>query len=138
LLAPSLGAAVPATTTTIGRLVRHTSGRYGVELRFDRLPAQLEVLAPITATPSRLDLSLGAVRRIRQNFIRRFRVRTPTGDEVRKVRDHRLVGHYLFRTPATCNGSWPAELTVGLAGQVKRTSTRIACTKVAPPAPAQS
>lgn len=132
LLAPSLGARVPASTTTLGRLVRKASGRYGVELRFDRLPAQLDVKSPITVAPSRLDLSLGAFRRVRQNFTRRIKIRTPTGYEVRKIRDHRLVGHYLFRTPATCNGSWPAELTVGVAGQVKRTSTRIGCTNAAP------
>lgn len=128
LLTPSLGTTVPATTTAFGRLVRHASGRYGVELRFDRLPVQLDVKPPITAAPTRLDLSLGAFRRIRQNFTRRIKIRTPTGYEVRKIRDHRLVGHYLFRTPATCNGSWPAALAVGFAGHVSRTSARIACT----------
>jgi hypothetical protein len=127
---------VPATTTTIGRLIRRASGRYGAELRFDALPAQLAVAPPVTATPSSFELALGAVRRTRQNFVRRFKVRTPTGYEVRRVRDHRLVGHYLFRTPARCSGAWPVELTVGAGGDVKRTSAQVPCTNTAPAAPA--
>jgi hypothetical protein len=127
LLAPALGASIPSTTTTVGRLVRRASGAYGVELRFAKLPVQLGVAAPITATPARLELTLGAVRRIRQNFSRRVKVRTLSGYETRKIRDHRLIGHYLFRTPGSCNGSWPSEVRVGFSGRVKRTTSRIAC-----------
>jgi hypothetical protein len=130
LLAPSIGTTVPATATSSGRLVRR-SGRYSFDLRFDELPAQVGVAAPVTATPASLDLSLGAARQLRQNFVRRFKIRTPSGFEIRKVRDHRLVGHYLFRTPSSCNGSWPAELAVEIGGRVKRTSAPIACTKAA-------
>jgi hypothetical protein len=128
LLAPSLNAPVPESTTTFGRLIRHRSGRYAVELSFDKLPAELDVASPVTATPSGLELSLGAVRRVRQNFVRRIKIRTPSGFQVRKVRDHRLVGHYLFRTPGSCSGSWPAQLSVGVGGRVKRTTARIPCT----------
>lgn len=111
-LLPASISAVPRRTTTIGRL-RRTSGRYGVELRFDQLPVQLAVAAPATAAPARLELTLGAVRRVRQNFIRRFRVEMPSGTEVRKIRDHRLVGKYLFRAPSSCRDTWPAELRAG-------------------------
>ena len=128
LLAPSLGTEVPTATKTTGRLVRRASGAYGIELRFAQLPAQLDVAAPITATPARLELALSAVRRTRQNFIRRIRVRTPSGYEVRKIPDHRLIGHNLLRTPRSCHGSWPSELRVGFASGVQRTATRLACT----------
>jgi hypothetical protein len=129
LLAPSLGTDVPSTTVTVGRLVRPRSGSYGVELRFDQLPVALDVKAPATATPSRLELSLSAFRRVRENFTRHFRVRTETGGwQVRKVADHRLVGHYLLRTPVSCSGSWASELRVGLPAGEKRTARRISCT----------
>ena len=129
LVAPALGTSIPRTATTVGRLVRRASGAYGIELRFPKLPVQLDVAAPITATPARLELALSAVRRIRQNFIRRIRVRTLSGYEVRKIHDHRLIGHHLLRTPRSCSGSWPAELRVGFRGVVKRTASRIPCTK---------
>ena len=131
LVAPALGTSVPSTVTTVGRLVRRASGAYGIELRFAKLPVQLDVAAPITATPARLELSLSAVRRIRQNFIRRIRVRTLAGYEIRKIPDHRLIGHHLLRTPGSCNGSWPSELRVGFPGLVKRTASRIACSRAA-------
>jgi hypothetical protein len=129
LLTPDLGTSVPRVATTTGRLVRRGSGAYGIELRFTQLPAELNVAAPITAKPSRLELSLSAVRRTRQNFIRRIRVRTPTGYVVEKIRDHRLIGHDLFRTPATCRSSWPYELRVGFADGVKRSAGSFACAK---------
>lgn len=129
LLTPSLKTKVPSLATTVGRLVRASSGQYGVELQFAKLPVQLDVVAPITATPRRLELSLGAVRRTRQNFTRRFKIRTPTGYEIRKIPDHRLIGHYLFRTPPSCRGSWPSEVRARFAGVEKRTTRRITCFK---------
>lgn len=129
LLTPSLKTKVPSLATTVGRLVRASSGQYGFELQFAKLPVQLDVVAPITATPRRLELSLGAVRRTRQNFTRRFKIRTPTGYEIRKIPDHRLIGHYLFRTPPSCRGSWPSEVRARFAGVEKRTTRRITCFK---------
>lgn len=129
LLAPELAASVPSTGTTVGRLIRRASGRYGIELQFPKLPVKLDVAAPMTAMPARLELTLSAVRRTRQNFIRHIKIRTPSGSEIRNVPDHRLIGHYLLRTPASCNGSWPSELRVGLPGGVKRTARPIPCTR---------
>jgi hypothetical protein len=138
LLAPALGTRVPSTATTVGRLIRRASGTYGIELRFAKLPVQLDVAAPITATPARLELSLSAVHRTRQNFIRRIRVRTLSGYDVRTIADHRLIGHHLLRTPRSCDGSWPAELRVGFPGLVRRTANRIACSKAVSGIPSQS
>jgi hypothetical protein len=129
LLEPMLGTTIPRATITIGRLVRRRSGGFGFELRFPALPAALQVAAPITAAPDRLELSLSAVRRVRKNFIRRYRVRTPTGYEVRRIPDHRLVGHELFRTPRTCGGSWPYELRVGFPDGIQRSTGRAPCLK---------
>ena len=129
LLAPALGTSVPSTVTTVGRLIRRSSGAFGIELRFAKLPVKLDVAAPITATPAQLELTLSAVRRVRQNFIRRTRVRTLSGYEIRTIRDHRLIGHHLLRTPRRCNGSWPSELRVGFPGRVKRITSPIACSK---------
>jgi hypothetical protein len=129
LLAPSLGTSVPSFATTTGRLVRRASGAYGLELRFTELPAALQVAAPITAKPTHLELSISAVRRTRQNFFHRIRVRTPSGYVIQKIRDHRLVGHDLLRAPRSCGTSWPYELRVGFPGGVQRTTGRFPCTK---------
>lgn len=127
LLAPNLGADVPASSVSVGRL-RRTSGRYGAQLGFDRLPVEFDVEPPVTAAPARLELSLGAMRRVRRNFTRRLKVRTPDGHEIRRIKDHRLVGHSLFRAPA-CNGSWFAEVSTGFADGSRRTTVRIPCLK---------
>jgi len=129
LLAPALGTSVPTVATTTGRLVRRRSGAYGLELRFTQLPATLRVAAPITAKPTRLELSLSAVRRIRQNFIRRYKIRTLSGYEIKKIPDHRLVGHDLLRTPRSCRSSWPYELRVGFPDGVRRSTGTFPCTK---------
>jgi hypothetical protein len=132
LLAPALGSPVPVTATSSARIVRRASG---IELRLAQMPVELAVTAPVTAAPARLELALSAVRRTRQNFIRRFRVRTPSGYQVRRIRDHRLVGHDLLRAPRTCRGSWPYELSVGFPDGTRRSSGSIACTKPVSGAP---
>ena len=122
LLPPALSAAAPASVTTTGRIVRRGSA---TEIRFERLPVRLDVPRPMTGVPSKLELSLTAVRRTRQDFVRRVRVRTLDGYETRRIRDHRLIGHPLFRAPERCGGSWLGELRVGGAGRARST---IACT----------
>jgi hypothetical protein len=120
-LGPALGT-VPTTSTTVARLVPRSSG---VELRLPSLPVRFTAPSPVTIAPSRLELQLSAVRRTRQNFTRRIRVRTLSGYEVRKIRDHRLIGHYLFRAPKTCSGAWSSEVRAA----AKRTASRITCSK---------
>jgi hypothetical protein len=114
---------------TVGRLVPRRSGAYGVELRLAQLPVELGVPLPVTVTPARLELSLSAVRRTRLDFVRRLKVRTLAGYEIRKVSDHRLIGHNLLRTPRSCSGSWPFELRVGFPAGVTRTAGRVTCAK---------
>lgn len=127
LLEPALGSAVPALTTVSGRVVRRRPGRYGLEATFPVWPGELSVPASMTATPTRLELALGAVRRTRQDFVRHVRVRTPGGYRTREVPDHRLVGYDLFQTPPRCGGSWAYELRMVFASGVKRTGGRFTC-----------
>lgn len=129
LLVPELGVAVPGTVTSTGRLVRRASGRYGVELVLPGLPVDFQVPAPAGVSPARLELNLSAVRRTRQDFIRRYRIRTLSGYVIKRVRDHRLVGHALLRTPRACGSSWPYELRVAFADGTQRTAGQFACTK---------
>jgi hypothetical protein len=131
LLVPVLGASVPSGGTATGRLVRRASGAYTFELRFAELPVQFAMRAPATATPTRLEFGLSAVRRIRQDFVRRIRVPTATGYEIQKIPDHRLVGHDLLRAPPHCRSAWPWELRVGSPGGVVRTTGELACLKTA-------
>jgi hypothetical protein len=126
-LGPALGADVPGTMSAVGRLVPRRSGAYGVELRFAELPVELDVARPVTATPTRLELVLSAVRRTREDFVRRVEVTTLDGTEVRRVEDHRLIGHHLLRAPRTCRGSWASEVRVGVPGGAKRIASRIPC-----------
>ena len=126
LLAPALGSQIPTATTTVGRLIARRSA---IELRFAELPVAIAVPEAITATPNALEVALSAVRRRRDNFIRRIRIRTPSGFEVRKFKDHRLIGHHLLRTPTSCRtGSWRSELRVGFSGDVRRTRIDMPCT----------
>jgi hypothetical protein len=118
LLTPELGVSVPTTATVTGRL------RPGIEVRLPAAPVRFTVPSPVTATAARYELSLSAVRTTRENFVRKIKVPTLSGGyEIRKVKDHRLVGHNLFRTPERCSGTWSYELTVGSA----RSTGRIPC-----------
>jgi len=88
------------------------------------VPIRFSVGAPTSVTTLRFELNLSAVRRTRQDFIRKIKVPTLSGGyEIRKVKDHRLIGHNLFRTPERCSGAWSYELTVG----AKRSTGRIPC-----------
>jgi hypothetical protein len=97
----------------------------GTLLGADSVAALLE--PSLGTTLPRTATTIG--RLVRQNFIRRYRIRTPSGYEVRRIRDHRLVGHELLRTPRTCTGSWPYRLTVGFPGGVQRNTGRLPCAK---------
>jgi hypothetical protein len=107
---------VPTVAITTGRL-------RGRELRLPGVPVHFSVSQPVTATPLRFELNLSAVRQLRENFVRTIRVPTLTGYEVRRIKDHRLVGHYLFRAPQRCAGTWSYELQVG----AKHSTGRIPC-----------
>jgi len=128
LLSPALGAAVPHVSLVRGRVVRRSAGAYGLELRFTGFPGLLSVPGTVAAAPTRFELALGAVRRVREEFTRHVRVRTLHGYTTRQIRDHRLVGHDLLRNPATCRSSWPGELRIGFPSGVQRTTARIGCT----------
>jgi hypothetical protein len=118
LLTPAIGTSVPTTATMKARL------RKGPELRLPGVPVHFSVDPPATATPLRLELNLSAVRHTRENFIRKIKVPTLSGGyEIRKIKDHRLVGHNLFRAPERCSGTWSYELTVGSS----RSTGRIPC-----------
>lgn len=127
LLRPFLREAVPSVSVTTARLVPTRSGPYGLEARFGGLPGELRVPASMTAAPARLDLAVGALRRVRRNFVRLVKVRTLTGHRTDRIRDHTLVGYDLLRNPARCAGGWPWELKVGFAGAVERRNGRIDC-----------
>jgi hypothetical protein len=118
LLTPELGTSPPSMAIATGRL------RPGIEVRVPAAPVQFSVNPPATATPARFELNLSAVRRTRQNFIRKIKVPTLNGYEIRRIKDHRLVGHNLFRTPDRCAGSWTYKLDVG----AQRSSGRVPCT----------
>ena len=118
LLTPEIGMSVPATATMRARL------RPGPELSLPGVPVRFAVSPPAIVTPLRFELNLSAVRHTRENFIRKLRVPTLDGGyEIRKVKDHRLVGHYLFRAPERCSGTWSYALTAG----AKRSTGRIPC-----------
>ena len=125
LLAPALGTTVPQSVTTTARLVRGSSG---VELRLSELPVTLAIAPPAMGSPSSLDLSISAVRRVRENFVRRYKIRTASGYEIRRIRDHRLIAHHLFTAPRRCVSSWAFSIRVTYAGgESKRSAGTFPC-----------
>ena len=78
---------VPSTATAVGRLVRRRSGAYGVELALREAARRARRRARRSPPrPTRLELALSAVRRTREDFVRRIEVTTLDGTEVRKVK----------------------------------------------------
>ena len=128
LVQPLLGTRIPSTTTTTARFAR-SGGR--LEFRLADLPAQLVPAPPATATPARLELSLGASRSVRQTFYHRVRVPTASGgSRIQRIRDHRLVSRDLLRTPGRCTSSWTYVLRSG----TQRSSGTIPCLAALPTA----
>jgi hypothetical protein len=82
------------------RLVRHRSGPYGSQLRFDSIPASPSLPPGFSVRVDRIQVRLGASRRIR--------VRRRVHGRTRRVRKR----VYLIRNPRTCSGSWPYALHV--------------------------
>jgi hypothetical protein len=113
-VAQVFGTQLPRRATVTGRIVPIASGPFGLELRFDALPGGLSVPRPLSAQVIRLKLSFGAVRRQRQNFTRKIRVRTVNGGtQTQRIHDHRLLGFHLLRRPTTCPGGWPVAVVLG-------------------------
>ncbi len=83
--------------------------------------------APAVVSPTRFELAIGAVRRVREDFVRHLRVRTVNGYRTQTIPDHRLVGYELLRNPQRCSGTWPADLRLGFPSGVRRTSVPISC-----------
>jgi hypothetical protein len=131
LLGPLLGGSLPLplTSVAVGRLVPPRSSQYGPELQFDELPALPPAPANGSVSPTSLDLTIGAVRRVRVDFVRRVRVATPTGPRIRRIPDHRLVAYHLLRNPRTCRASWPYRVTVDFAGAARQHAGRVGCSR---------
>lgn len=111
LLGPSLEALPPTITVSSGR-VDSSPARFGLALELAGLPSAVRARAPALVTPTKLELTIGAVRRVRRSFVRRVVVRTPGGRRIERIRDHELVGHDLLRAPSRCSGSWDSELRI--------------------------
>ena len=126
LLAPALDAMPETVTVATGRVVR-SSGSFGLELEIPGLPTAVRTRAPATTKPLSLGLTLGAVRRVRRDFVRRVVVRTPGGRRVQRVPDHELVGHHLLRTPSRCRGTWISELRIAFPGTTTRARGELFC-----------
>jgi hypothetical protein len=113
----------------VGRIVRIPSGPHGVEFRIEGMPGGLALPAPLAARVVRVKLAIGAVRRLKRTFYRRFTTTTPSGGKrVRRVKDHHLFPHHLLRNPRRCvGGSWGWELRVVFPDAIQRTVGRQSC-----------
>jgi hypothetical protein len=109
-----------------GRIIRLTSGKYGLEVRWGGMPGGLQIPPQlgqlgVSAAIRRFKLEVGQVRRVRQNVTRV--ISTPTGTVT--IQDHILIGYHLISRPVDCPGSnlWPWQLRFGgqrtVSGTVK-------------------
>ena len=81
-----------------GRIVRVPTGPFGVEVRFEDLAGLTPSLPGVTITVDRIQLRVGARRKV-VRIIRR------DGRRIRRVRRYTLI-----RNPRTCAGSWPYQV----------------------------
>jgi hypothetical protein len=102
---------LPQAVTVAGGRVDPSPARFGLGLELAGLPA-VRARTPAIVTPARLELTIGAVRRVRRDLVRKVVVRTPPGRRIERVPDHELVAHDLLRAPSRCRGSWDSELRV--------------------------
>ncbi len=94
-----VGQAMGQTASATGRLRSLPAGPYGLELRFDKLPA-FSLPPGTTATLDQLQLSAGATRTVT--------VRRGRGRHKRRHRYH----YSLITNPRQCAGSWSGQLTI--------------------------
>jgi hypothetical protein len=115
LLASTQTAAGPQYFDTTGRLLKPASGPYGVELRFDNLPAVAPPIpgVTVTVTVDSIELVAGASRR----------VTTGTGKQ------RKTTTYSLFTNPATCRGRWTGKFTAVFATGTLNRKLTTGCTK---------
>jgi hypothetical protein len=96
-----------------GRLTRVAEGPFGSALVFDEFPGAVQPPPGVTIDVKRVQLSVGARRRVRK--VKKVRKKKKV---VRKVRVRR---YYLITNPPTCTGSWPFQVRVRFpSGEVVR------------------
>jgi hypothetical protein len=122
-------------TTRVGRILYLHTAPYGLRVRFDALPGGLQIPPPvasagIAAAMTRFKLEVGAIRRVRKNIVRRFKIPTATGGtKVMLVHDHVLIARHLFARPLACpsSGQWPWQIQVGFPDGVQTVAGRVRC-----------
>lgn len=103
-----------------GRLVPVAEGPFGLELRFDQFPGTGQVPPGVAVDVKRLQLTVGAKRKVRK--VKRVRKKKKV---VKKVTVRR---YYLITNPPTCEGSWPFQVRVGFPSSELVRDGTIACT----------
>jgi hypothetical protein len=85
--------------------------------------------AGVAAAVTRFKLQVGAVRRVRKNFVHRIPIETLNGPGVQIVHDHHLVPYHLLARPAACpaSGAWPWQIQVGFPEGVRKLSGKARC-----------
>jgi hypothetical protein len=126
----NFGLIIATETSTTGRLTQLSSGPYGLQLQLaSPFIAGLRLPPPVTAQLTRFKLQIGAVLLKRVNFFRVLKVPSLSGTRTLRVKDHRLVPHYLFRNPRACHGSWPFQFQAGFPGFAETVNASARCTR---------
>jgi hypothetical protein len=130
-----LGTKIPVRSSIVGRLFKVRLGGFGMELQFSGFPGGITIPAPlaefgIKASVTRFKIDIGAVRRVKKPIVHVITVPSASGGTtVKRIRDHVLVGHHLFRRPVACPSAsvWPWQIYVGFPSGVQTIGGTIPC-----------
>jgi hypothetical protein len=125
--------------SVIGRVIKVSSGPYGIKVSFAGIPGGISVpsvpFCPgLSARVTRFKLLAGVVRRVKKAIVHVITVQTLNGPQTKRIHDHVLIGHHLLSRPRGCPTSavWPWQVVIGFAQGDQHITGTVRCSAIHP------